>query len=149
MRVATDGFIDVRDGRRVRTPGLSTDLVEPMPEGEALSFLLSHSFPGHRRIVRCLNVGERRSMQLAAWADSVSEKMALVDRVWRAITEPVLPPPDHREPQLVQIVQFGSWSFPIYLDGASTRVMPHGGVPVGEVERSRKGKVIHLDRKTA
>ena len=149
MRVATDGYIDIRDGRRVRTPGLSTESVEPMPEAEALSFLLSHSFPGHRRVVRGLNVGERRSMQLAAWADSVSEKMALLDRVWRAITEPMLPPPDHREPQLVQVVQFGAWSYPIHLDGASTRVIPHGGVPVGEVERSRKGNVIHLDRKTA
>lgn len=149
MRVATDGYIDIRDGRRVRTPGLSTESVEPMPEAEALSFLLSHSFPGHRRVVRSLSVGERRSMRLAAWADSVSEKMALVDRVWRAITEPVLPPANPREPQVVQVVQFGPWAYPICLDGASTRVMPHGGVPVGEMERGRKGKVLHLDRKTA
>src|SRR5210317_817066 len=48
MRVAADGYIDIRDGRRVRTPGIHTEVsVDPMPEAEALSFLLSHSFPGH------------------------------------------------------------------------------------------------------
>ena len=148
MRVATDGYIDVRDERRVRTPGFTSESVEPMPEAEALSFLLSHSFPGHRRIVRSLGTGERRMMKLAAWADSVSEKMALVDRVWRAITEPVLPP-SNGKPEFVQIVQLGPWAYPIYLDGANTRVMPHGGVPVGELDRHRTGKVLLLDRKTA
>lgn len=149
MRVATDGFIDVRDGRRVRTPGFFEDPVEPMPEGEALSFLLSHSFPGHRRIVRSMTPGERRQIRLAAWADSVAERMALVDRVWRAITEPVLPPAGLLTPQLIQVVQFGSWTWPLYLDGTATRAMPHGGVPVGELEEPRKEKVLSLDRKTA
>ncbi len=148
MRVATDGYIDIRDGRRVRTPGLTTDSVEPMPEGEAVSFLLSHTFPGHRRIVRGMGVGERRLMKLATWADSVSEKMALVDRVWRTITEPVLPPSNGR-PELVQVVVFGAWAYPLHLDGNGTRVLPEGGVPTGELDRRWRRNVLRLDRKTA
>lgn len=120
-----------------------------MPEAEALSFLLSHSFPGHRQIVRPMNTDERRRVQLAAWADSVSEKMELVDRVWRAITEPVLPPVDPRKPQFLQVVQLGHWAFPLYLDGAATRVLPQGGVPVGELEGQRRTQVLNLGRKTA
>lgn len=149
MRVATDGFIDIRDGRRVRTPGFHEESLEPMPEGEAFSFLLSHSFPGHRRVVRPMSVAERRLIRLAAWADSVSERMSLVDRVWRAITESVIPVPGHEGAELVQVVQFGHWAWPLYLDGATTRSMPHGGVPIGELEGGRKGKVLRLDRKTA
>ena len=149
MRVATDGYIDIRDERRVRTPGFHDDSVEPMPEGEALSFLLSHVFPGHRRIVRSMTVGERRQIRLAAWADSVSERMALVDRVWRTITEPVIPPAGHHGPQLVQVIQFDHWAWPICLDGATTKALPHGGLPVGELEGARKAKVLRLDRKTA
>ena len=145
MRIATDGYIDCRDGRRVRTPGLHADNVDPMPENEALSFLLSHSFPGHRRIVRSMNVDHRRRIRLAAWADSVSERMALVDRIWRSITEPVLPPSNPREPELVQVVQLGGWAYPIYLDGTVTRVLPPGGIPVGELP-SRTKKVFELDK---
>ncbi len=149
MRVATDGFIDIRDERRVRTPGFHGDSVDPMPEGEALSFLLSHSFPGHRRIVRSLSVAERRQMRLAAWADSVSERMALVDRVWRAITEPAIPLAGHLGPQLLQVVEYGHWAWPLCLDGATTIVLPRGGLPISEVEGARKGNVLRLDRKTA
>jgi len=149
MRVSADGYLDISDGRRVRTPGMHAESVDPMPEAEALSFLLSHSFPGHRRIVRSMTKVERSRIQLAAWADSVSEKMALVDRVWRAITEPVLPPSNPREPQLIQVVQFGTWAFPIYLDGAATRVMPNGGLPVGELQGRTRKDVLNLDRKTA
>jgi hypothetical protein len=149
MRVATDGYIDIRDERRVRTPGFHDDSVEPMPEGEALAFLLSHSFPGHRHIVRSLTVGERRQIRLAAWADSVSARMALVDRVWRAITAPAIPPASQPGPQLIQMVQFGHWAWPLCLDGATTIVLPHGGLPTSEVEGARKGNVLRLDRKTA
>jgi hypothetical protein len=149
MRVATDGYIDIRDERRVRTPGFHDDSVEPMPEGEALAFLLSHSFPGHRRMVRSLSTAERRQIRLAAWADSVSERMALVDRVWRAITEPMVPLAGHDGPQFVQVVQYGHWAWPMYLDGATTRALPHGGIPIGEMEGARKTKVLRLDRKTA
>lgn len=149
MRVSADGYIDIQDPRRVRTPGAYSENVEPMPEAEALAFLLSHSFPGHRRIIRSMNAGERRRIQLAAWADSVSEKMALVDRVWRAITEPVLSPGDPRTPHFLQVVQFGHWAYPIYLDGAATRVLPHGGVPVGELENRKRNEVLNLGRKTA
>ena len=148
MRIATDGYIDCRDGRRVRTPGLYAESVEPMPEGEALAFLLSHSFPGHRRMVRSLNIEQRRRIRLAAWADSVSERMALVDRIWRAVTEPVLPPANPGEPELIQVVQLGPWAYPIYLDGSVTRVLPPGGIPVGELP-SRTKNIFELDRKTA
>jgi hypothetical protein len=148
MRVAADGYIDCRDGRRVRTPGPSDVSVDPLPEAEAISFLLSHSFPGHRRIVRPMTEGERRQMRLAQWADSVAERMSLVDRVWRSITERIQPAPRPDQPYLVQIVQYGSWAYPVVLDGAVTRVLPHGGVPVGEVRQGTK-KVLQLDRKTA
>ncbi len=133
MRVATDGYIDLRDGRRVRTPGYYDHAVEPAPEAEALSFLLSHSFRGHRRIVRPLSLVERQRMRLAMWADSVSERMAIVDRVWRAITEPVPAPTDPSKPTLVQVVQYEAWTYPVYLDGAVTRVIPPGGMSLAEV----------------
>lgn len=148
VRIASDGYIDCRDGRHVRTPGFHEEKVDPMPEGEALAFLLSHSFPSHRRIVRPMSVDERSRIRLAAWADSVSERMTLVDRIWRAITEPVLPPANSHEPELVQVVQLGGWAYALYLDGPVTRVLPPGGVPVGELP-SRTKKILELDRKTA
>lgn len=147
MRIAADGFIDISDGRRVRTPGYHDNGVEPVAEAQALSFLLSHSFPGHRRIVRTLSIAERKKIRLAQWADSVSERMSIVDRIWRAITEPALPPVDPNKPELVQVVQLGAWAYPVYLDGPATRVMPEGGMPAAEVGRS--GSVLQLDRKTA
>jgi len=146
MRIAADGFIDVRDGRRVRTPGMHSEEVTPVPEGEALSFLLSHSFPGHRRVVRGLTESERKRIRLAMWADSVNERMALVDRIWRAITEAVLPPKDMDVPELLQVVEYRGWAFPIYLDGRCTRVIPNNGVPLGEVSDDR---ILQLERKTA
>jgi len=134
----------------VRTPGLYTDDVDPMPEGEALAFLLSHSFPGHRRLVRGMSVDHRRRIRLAAWADSVSERMALVDRIWRAITEPVLPPANPGEPELIQVVQLEGWAYPLHLDGSVTRVLPPGGIPVGELpSRIRTRHVFELDRESA
>ena len=133
MRVAADGYIDLRDGRRVRTPGFYDHPVEPATEAEALSFLLSHSFRGHRRLVRSLTLAERKRVRLAMWADSVSERMTLIDRVWRACTEEVLPPKNHDKPELIQVVQFESWAYPIYLDGPCTRVIPLGGVSLAEV----------------
>ncbi len=133
MRISADGFIDVRDGRRVRTPGIMTRDVAPVPEGEALAYLLSHSFPGHRQVVRGLSETHRKRIRLAMFADSVSERMNLVDRVWRAITAEVLPPSSWGEPELIQIVQFEAWAYPIYLDGSCTRVIPHGGLSVAEL----------------
>jgi hypothetical protein len=84
MRIAADGYIDLSDGRRVRTPGYHDHGLEPVPEEEAIAFLLSHSFRGHRRIVRSLSLQERKRIRLALWADSVQERMTLVDRVWRS-----------------------------------------------------------------
>ena len=143
MRVAADGYIDLSDGRRVRTPGYHEHAVEPAPEAEALSYLLSHSFPGHRRIVRPLRLEERKRVRLAMWAGSVSERMTLVDRVWRAITQPVPPPKDPNEPQLLQVIQYEHWAYPVYLDGSRTRVIPRGGVSLAEVPPEM---VLRLDR---
>lgn len=146
MRVAADGYIDLRDGRKVRTPGAYDDPgVEPVSEGEALAYLLSHSFPGHRRVVRAPSLSERKRIRLAMWADSVSERMGIVDRVWRAITEATAAPPDYGQPYLIQVLQFEDWAYPLYLDGAVTRVIPHGGVPL-EVSDEH---YLRLDRKTA
>jgi hypothetical protein len=124
MRIATDGYIDLSDARHVRTPGVHTEAVEPVPEPEALAFLLSHAFPGHRRVVRPLSVEARRRIRLALWADSVSERMALADRVWRSITVEVPAPKKLGEPQLIQIIVCRDKSYPLYLDGGHTRVIP-------------------------
>jgi len=144
MRIHADGYIDLRDPRRVRTPGVVHKEVEPVPEDEAVSFLLSHAFPGHRKIVRTLSENHRRRIRLARWADSVQERMNLVDRVWRDITEPVLPPADPETPELVQVILYGKREFPLYLDSGVTRVIPPGGVPAGSYET-----IPQLDLKTA
>lgn len=152
-RLSSDGFLDLRDQRRVRTPGQHDSGVPPISEANALSFLLSHSFPGHRRIVRRLSTSDRKKIRVAMWADSVSERMTLVDRVWRSMTEPVLPPPDPSEPHLVQIVSYGdSWAYPVHLDGEVTRVIPHGGLAVTELEGHQASAVDQgsaVDLKTA
>lgn len=135
LRIAADGFMDLSDRRRVKTPGARDAGVEPLPESEALSFLLSHSFPGHRKVVRPLTEHDRKNLRLALWADSVQVRMSYVDRVWRNITEPVLPPKKAGEPELLQVIHYGGvWAYPLYLDGEVTRVIPHGGLPMPEAD---------------
>ena len=148
MRVAADGYIDLRSNRRVKTPGNHDVVVEPVPEAEAIAFLLSHSFRGHRRVIRPLSVEERKRIRLALWADSVSERMALVDRVWRAITEPVLPPASNRGPHLLQVIRYGNWAYPLYIDGDVTRVIPLSGTPLADIPTSPAFE-FDLERKTA
>jgi hypothetical protein len=148
MRVAADGYIDLTDGRRVRTPGYHDHRLEPVPEEEAVAFLLSHSFRGHRRMVRPLSLQERKRIRLALWADSVSERMVLVDRVWRAITEPLTPGAGSDEPQLIQVVRYGDWAYPLYVDGDATRVIPLGGLPLSDVPEELVFE-LDLERKTA
>lgn len=148
MRVAADGYIDLSDRRRVKTPGFHDHAVEPVPEEEAIAFLLSHTFRGHRRIVRPLSVQERKRIRLALWADSVSERMTLVDRVWRSITERVDILVASGEPELLQVVKYGSWAYPLYADGDVTRVIPHGGMPLASV-KEKMILELDLDRKTA
>lgn len=148
MRVAADGYIDLSDGRRVRTPGFHDHRLDPVPEEEAIAFLLSHSFRGHRRIIRPLSLQERKRIRLALWADSVSERMTLVDRVWRSITEAVPAPVGSTEPKLVQVVRYGTWAYPLYLDGDSTRVIPLSGMPFAEVTEQPSFE-FDLERKTA
>jgi len=149
MRVAADGYIDLRDSRRVRTPGYHDQAVDPVPEEEAVAFLLSHSFRGHRRIVRPLGISERKRIRLALWADSVSERMTLVDRVWRSITEAVVPAANPKGPQLIQVVRYGNWAYPLCVDGDVTRVVPLGGTPLAEVTDERPAFEFDLERKTA
>lgn len=150
MRISADGFIDLRDQRRVRTPGYYEAEVDPMPEAEALAFLLSHSFPGHRRIVRPLTPRERRKLKRASWADSVNERMNLVDLVWRAVTRPVPPPADLDRPELVQVVRVdGEWAYPIYLDGEETRVLPVGGSPMCELRKTLGAPLLDLGAEKA
>ena len=148
MRVAADGYIDLSDGRKVRTPGYHDHGLEPVPEEEAIAFLLSHSFRGHRRLVRPLSLQERKRIRLALWADSVSERMTLVDRVWRSITERVDRAAATADPQMIQVVQFGNWAYPLYLDGDVTRVIPLGGMPLADVP-SELVFELDLKRKTA
>ena len=148
MRIAADGYIDLSDGRRVRTPGYHDHGLEPVPEEEAIAFLLSHSFRGHRKIVRGLSLQERKRIRLALWADSVQERMTLVDRVWRSITERVDAEAGSTEPQLVQVVRYGSWAYPLYLDGDVTRVIPLGGMPLAEVA-SELVFELDMERRTA
>lgn len=146
LRISADGFLDLSDRRRVKTPGVSVPDVEPTGEAEALSFLLSHAFPGHRRVVRPLTVHHRRRIRLAMWATSVSERMALVDRVWRQVTEPV-PPPANGKPELLQVVHYGDvWAYPLYLDGNVTRVLPEGGLPAAELPVEQP---VELDLRSA
>jgi hypothetical protein len=138
MRICTDGFMDLRDQRRVRTPGDHSPNVDPLPIKEAMSFLLSHTFPGHRRVVRPLTEEHRKRLRLAYWSDSVADRMSRVDRVWRSITEPAPPPEDLAVPQLIQHLQVGpDWVFPLYLLGESTQAIPPGGVASWETAPSK------------
>ena len=68
--------------------------------------------------------------------------------VWRAVTEPAEGPAEVGEPKLLQVVQQGSWAYPVYADGSATRVLPAGGIPSAELKGRRKN-VFRLDRKTA
>jgi len=145
MRIRTDGFIDVGNYRRIRTPGYYEEKMDPMPEAEAVAFLLSHSFPGHRRIVRPLTHRERMKLKRASWADSINERMALLDQVWRGITKPVPPPRDPEKPELVQVVRVeAEWAYPIYLDGTETRVLPTGGLPMPELKKTLGAPFLDL-----
>jgi len=107
-RVHADGFLDISDRRRVRTPGNHEIRVDPAPDTEVLAFLLSPTFPGHRKIVRSITVSDRKQIQLAMWANSVSERMGLVDRISRRITEPIAPGQTSGRPKLVQVVRYGT-----------------------------------------
>lgn len=148
MRVASDGYIDLRDPRRVRTPGYHDHGLDPVPEAEAIAFLLSHSFRGHRRVVRPLSVEDRKRIRLALWADSVSERMTLVDRVWRSITEAMPSPANGQGPTLAQLIRHGEWVYPLYFDGDVTRVIPLSGTPFAEVPEQVVFE-FDLERKTA
>ena len=148
MRIAADGYLDLSDGRRVRTPGYHDHGLEPVPEEEAIAFLMSHSFRGHRRVVRPLSLAQRKSIRLALWAGSVSERMTLVDRVWRAISVPIIPGAGSDEPQLIQVIRYGDWAYPLFLEGGVTRVIPLGGKPLAEVSQELLFE-LDLERKTA
>jgi hypothetical protein len=119
-----------------------------VPEAEAVAFLLSHSFRGHRRVVRPLSLQDRKRIRLALWADSVSERMTLVDRVWRSITEAASIPAGTKGPQLLQLVRYGEWVYPLYADGDVTRVIPLSGTPFAEIPEQVVVE-FDLERKSA
>jgi hypothetical protein len=146
MRICTDGFMDLRDQRRVRMPGDHKINVEPMPTRQALQFLLSHTFPGHRQVARPLTDAHRTRLRLAMWAGSVSERMAMVDRVWREITEPATAPANLTDAHLIQILRVGSdWEFQVYLSGDSTRVIPPGGEASWRIDHPEGISVMQMD----
>ena len=89
---------------------------------------------------------DRKKIQIAIYADSVAERMTLVDRVWRDITEPVEPPRRQDKPQLIQVIRYGNkWAYPLYLEGTVTRVLPHGGVPIPVSEKRLQKKELQLN----
>lgn len=145
MRICSDGLILFDEPRRLRMPGPYESAVDPMPEEEAVSFLLSHTFPGRRRIVRPLTPRERRLIRLATWASSVNERMALLDPVWRAITTPVDVPDDASHPVLIQVVEYrGRWAYPLYAKDGTTVVRPAGGTAAKELNGQRRAERVEL-----
>ncbi len=97
-----------------------------------------------------MTVSDLKQIQLAMWADSVSERMGLVDRIWRRITEPITPGTMPNRPKLVQVVCYGtSWAYPLYLDGTVTRVLPHGGVPAPVAKKEMGKKELQFQLKSA
>jgi hypothetical protein len=97
-----------------------------------------------------MSEADRKLIQLAMWAESVTERMGLIDRVWRRITEAVTPPNNQERPELIQVVRFGSaWAYPLYLDGSVTRVLPHGGVPVPMKNKEFRRSELQLKLETA
>jgi hypothetical protein len=95
-----------------------------------------------------MSLQERKRIRLALWADSVSERMPLVDRVWRSITEEVNTVAGMTEPQLIQVVRFGNWAYPLYLDGDVTRVIPYGGMHLADVSPELIFE-LDMERRTA
>lgn len=145
MRVCADGYIDLRDRRRVRTPGYFEEATDPMPPGEALAFLLSHTFPGQRQMVRGPGRRECILLRKASWASSVNERMSLVDQVWRSLTRPVSHPPRRGERRILQVVAWEGWAYPLALEGEFTQVTPTGGLPLAEAEIPGEIPVLELD----
>ena len=97
-----------------------------------------------------MTVSDRKQIQLAIWADSVSERMGLVDRVWRRITEPITPGKISTRPKWVQVVSYDtSWAYPLYLDDSVTRVLPHGGVPAPVTNKEIGKKHLQFQLKSA
>lgn len=152
MRFATDGFLDTRDDTFVRTPGLhDEETLDPLPEREALGFLLSHAFSGPRTVARPLSLQNRRTLRRAMWTESVNKRMNLVDRVWREISQPAPNggPGSSDQPQLLQVVLYGDeWAYPLYLDDGTVRVLPSGGLAVGELKRKRGTPRIDVQSET-
>lgn len=145
MKICADGYMKVGVPNRVRTPGDYDSQVEPVPTKDAIAFLLSHTFPGHRRVCRELKPRDCQMLRRAMWADSVSDRMTLVDRVWRSITEPV-PPRGKDEPRLLQVVQWrNEWAYPLYLERETTRVIPAGGMPVPELNGNGNAPLIRFE----
>lgn len=145
MKICADGYMKVAVPNRVRTPGDYDSQIEPVPMKDAIAFLLSHTFPGQRRVCRELKPRDCQMLRRAMWADSISERMALVDRVWRSITEAVSPE-TKSDPRLIQVIQWkNQWAYPLHLQAETTRVIPSGGVPVAELNGNGKAPLIRFE----
>ena len=137
MRIAADGYVDLGD-YRVRTPGRHQERFDPLPLGEGLAFLFSHSFTGHRTVVRAPTEWELSYLQHGLWAETISDRMDQVDRVWRAITV-ASPPPTHLEkPRLAQVVEYGTWAYPVHFTESGTMILPQGGDPAADIKAATR-----------
>ena len=85
-------------------------------------------------------------LRLALWSDSVNERMGMVDRVWRDITEPVMAPVNAPEHHLIQILRVGTnWEFQIYLSGDTTQAIPPGGEASWRIQHPEGVEVLQMD----
>ena len=75
MRVAADGYIDLSDGRRVRTPGYHDHAVDPVPplRCRCVARAMTGVIPphvarllGHRRECRRISIGRKCAAELQA-----------------------------------------------------------------------------------
>ena len=145
MRIAADGYVDLGD-YRVRTPGRHQERFDPLPLGEGLAFLFSHSFRGHRTVVRAPTEWELSYLQHGLWSETISDRMDQVDRVWRAITEPAPAPTNLERPQLVQVVEYAdTWAYPVHLSELGTLILPDGGDPISAVKAAKRIPRLVLD----
>ncbi|MGI9625545.1 MAG: hypothetical protein ACR2QM_01805 [Longimicrobiales bacterium] len=144
MRIAADGYIDLGD-YRVRTPGRHEERFDPLPMDEGLRFLFSHSFRGHRMVTRAPTAWELTYLRHGLWADSISDRMDHVDRVWRGMTQPAPAPFSLDKPQLIQVVEFQGWSYPVHLTEFGTMVLPEGGDPSSQFDAPKGVERVVLE----
>jgi hypothetical protein len=60
-----------------------------------------------------------------------------------------MPPANLKGPHLIQVVRYGSWAYPLYVDGDVTRVIPLSGTPIADFPEEKPAFEFDLERKTA